>query len=82
VIGTPVMRKSVMRLPLNKQFTVLAPNTSAKNIYIQSARLNGKPYTHTFITQQDIMKGGTLEFVMGPKANEHWGISLADRPTN
>jgi predicted alpha-1,2-mannosidase len=80
VIGTPVMRKVVMQVPLNKKFTVLAPNSSSDNMYIQSAKLNGKPYTHTFITQQDIMSGGTLEFVMGPKPNEHWGVGTADRP--
>jgi predicted alpha-1,2-mannosidase len=80
VIGTPVMKKSAISLALGKSFTVLAPNVSAENIYIQSAKLNGKPYTRTFITQQDITTGGVLEFVMGSKPNKQWGVGMADRP--
>ena len=49
---------------LNKTFTVLTPNRIAENIYIQSAKQNGKVYTHTYITQKDITDGGVLEFVM------------------
>jgi predicted alpha-1,2-mannosidase len=80
IIGSPAMKKSVMRSSLNKTFTVLAPNRTAENIYIQSAKLNGKVYTHTYITQKDITDGGVLEFVMGSKPNMSWGTAIADRP--
>jgi len=42
-----------------------AANAGKENPYIQSLKLNGKPYTKTYITHRDIMDGGTLEFVMG-----------------
>jgi predicted alpha-1,2-mannosidase len=49
------------------KFTVKAKNNSKKNVYIQSVTLNGKPYNKLYITHQDLLKGGILEFTMGAK---------------
>jgi len=62
-----------------KTFTVEADDNSAENIYIQSAKLNGKPYTKSYIMYQDIVKGGKLELEMGPKPSE-WGTQTKNRP--
>ncbi|WP_455664737.1 GH92 family glycosyl hydrolase [Phocaeicola sp.] len=64
VIGTPMLEKAVMNLPDGKTFTVKAPRKKGNEIYIRSMKLNGKKYTKNYITHQDIMNGGTLEFVM------------------
>ncbi len=64
VIGTPMLEKAVMNLPGGKTFTVKAPRKKGNEIYIRSMKLNGKKYTKNYITHQDIMNGGTLEFVM------------------
>lgn len=64
VIGTPMLEKAVMNLPDGKTFTVKAPRKKGNEIYIGSMKLNGKKYTKNYITHQDIMNGGTLEFVM------------------
>ena len=47
-----------------------ARNASEQNIYIQSAKLNGKVFDQGFIRHTDIMNGGVLEFVMGSKPNK------------
>jgi len=47
-----------------KTFTIRAKNVSDKNIYIRDAKLNGAPYKKAFITHEDIMNGGVLEFQM------------------
>jgi putative alpha-1,2-mannosidase len=39
-------------------------NNSAENKYIQSVKLNGQAYDKFYIDYQDMIKGGTLEFVM------------------
>jgi len=44
--------------------------------------LNGSPYSYTYITQKDLIKGGTLIFTMGPKPNKKWGVAPEDRPGN
>ncbi|WP_321334687.1 GH92 family glycosyl hydrolase [uncultured Bacteroides sp.] len=79
VIGTPVLEESAIKLANGKIFTVKAPRKTADEIYIQSARLNGKTYSKTYITHQDIMNGSTLEFKMGKKPSS-WGKSPSDRP--
>ncbi|MGB5499257.1 MAG: glycoside hydrolase domain-containing protein, partial [Maribacter sp.] len=59
-----------------KYFVILAPNTSAENIYIQSVKLNGAELNRTYVRHNEIMAGGTLEFEMGPMPNKSWGISI------
>jgi predicted alpha-1,2-mannosidase len=48
-----------------KTFTINAYNNSAKNIYIQSAKLNGKSLSGNFISFKDLVAGGKLELFMG-----------------
>ncbi|PWG80552.1 GH92 family glycosyl hydrolase [Pararcticibacter amylolyticus] len=81
VIGSPALEHVSVKLAEGKTFGIKAVNASAKNIYIQSARLNGRPYTRTYITQSDIEAGGKLELVMGAKPNKNWGKAKADRPS-
>ena len=68
-ITSPVFDKIVFHLDSNyykgKTFTVIAHNNSPANVYIQSIRLNGKDYDHTWIDFADIARGGTLELFMG-----------------
>ena len=66
-IGSPVLKSAVIRLDNGESFTVKTTNVSKANCYIQSMRLNNKPYNKSYITQADIVNGGTLEFVMGNK---------------
>ena len=79
IFGSPLFKKAVVNVGGGKTFTIEAKNNSAKNIYIQSAKLNGKTYTRSYIDYKDIMKGGTLEFVMGEKPSS-FGTKAADRP--
>ncbi len=54
-------------------FIIETKKLSKKNIYIQSAALNGKSYNYSWISHQDIVNGGTLTFHMGPEPNKEWG---------
>ncbi len=60
VFGRPLFDKATLSLADGKKFTVRTINNSAKNLYIQSVALNGKTYTRSYITHQDIIKGGEL----------------------
>lgn len=79
IFGSPLFNKVVVNVGGGKTFTIEAKNNSAKNIYIQSAKLNGKRYTRSYIDYKDIMKGGTLEFVMGDQPST-FGTKVSDRP--
>lgn len=71
-IGTPLFPEMRLNLNNGKTFTVLAPNVSRENIYIQSVKVNGQPYDKSYITHQQIMDGATVEFVMGSQPGEIW----------
>jgi len=73
-IFSPVFSSITIQPALGKTFTIIAKNNSAENKYIQSAKLNGRVYNHCYISHQDILNGGTLEFVMGPQPNKSWGL--------
>ena len=79
VIGSPLFDKATVNVGGGKTFTVVAKNNSDRNIYVQSARLNGKTLKNSYIEFNDIRHGGTLELVMGPKPSK-WGAAPACRP--
>ena len=84
VLGSPLAEQATIELapPYYKggQFTVTAKDNSPENVYIQSASLNGKPLTRTWITHDQIANGGTLLLQMGSTPNRTWGVASADRP--
>ena len=73
-LGSPIFEKASIAVSETEHFTIKAPNTSSINKYIQSVRLNGKPLQRTFITHEELMAGGTLEFEMGAEPNKNWGL--------
>jgi predicted alpha-1,2-mannosidase len=79
-IGTPLFPQIQFHLENGKQFVIKANGVSAKNIYIQSATLNGRPYRRSFFTHQDLISGGELIFKMGPRPNQQWGSGVAAAP--
>ncbi len=79
IIGSPLFNEATLNVGDGKTFTVKAVNNSDENIYVQSATLNGKRYDKSYIDYRDIIAGGTLELVMGPKPSK-WGTSKKSRP--
>jgi predicted alpha-1,2-mannosidase len=80
IIGSPSFAETVISLENGKSFTIKAENASSENIYIQSAKLNGKKYDKNYLTHDDIMGGGVLEVIMGPRPNALWGSSAKSIP--
>jgi predicted alpha-1,2-mannosidase len=81
VIGSPLADRVVLRNELAKtNFTIIADNNSAENVYIQRAQLNGKELTRSWITHAQIVAGGELHLRMGGTPNKDWGAAPVDRP--
>jgi len=80
VIGSPLFGKAVIDTGNGNTFTVEAKYNSPVNKYIQSASLNGKSISRTWITHKEITAGGRLVFEMGPDPNMKWGSSPEDAP--
>ena len=79
VFGSPLFNEASMNVGNGKTFRIIAHNDSKENMYIQSVKLNGKPYTRCYIDFKDIVRGGKLEFTMGNKPST-FGVKPADRP--
>ncbi|MGC9353072.1 MAG: GH92 family glycosyl hydrolase [Mariniphaga sp.] len=82
VIGTPLFDEVTIHLLNGKKFTVRAQNVSDKNIYIQSATLNGQALLKSWFTHDDILAGSELVFEMGPEPNKTWGAAKEFRPAS
>jgi predicted alpha-1,2-mannosidase len=76
VLGTPALEEVNINLENGKSFRITTRGLSEDNFYIREVTLNGKPLECSFITHEDIIAGGELIYVMGPRPNKKW----ASRP--
>ncbi|MNE65458.1 Glycosyl hydrolase family 92 [compost metagenome] len=82
VFGSPLADEVNVKLNNGKAFNIKAKNNSDQNKYIQSILLNGKPYTKSYITYEQIMQGGELIYSMGKTPNYEFGKNKADWPVS
>ena len=80
VFGSPRFDKMTVKVRGNNTLIIEAENNSKENIYIQEVYFNGKPYKKSYITYDELIAGGTLKFVMGPKPNKNFGAAKENRP--
>lgn len=79
VFGSPLMSEASVNVGNGKTFRIVAHNNSRENMYIQSVKLNGKPYAKSYITHAVVAEGGLLEFEMGNSPST-FGTAKGDRP--
>ncbi len=79
-IGSPLFNRVAINVGNGKTFVINAPNASHDNKYIQSARLNGATWNKPWFRHSDLVRGGTLELVMGNRPNKNWGAAPQDAP--
>ncbi|MHA7059701.1 GH92 family glycosyl hydrolase [Aquimarina sp. M1] len=70
IIGTPLFDKATIHLENGKNFTIVANKLSSENKYIAYTQLNDEQYPFSYLTHEDIMKGGTLAFEMTSTPSE------------
>jgi predicted alpha-1,2-mannosidase len=80
VIGSPLFPEVRFNLENGKSFTIKARGVSDRNVYIQSAMLNGKPYSKSFLLHDDLMRGGELVLRMGARPKRSWGTGAGSEP--
>jgi predicted alpha-1,2-mannosidase len=80
VLGSPLFEKITLTLENGKQFIIHAKNNSSANVYTHQPRLNNKKYSKTFITYQDIVKGGHLNFDMSNQPDQALSFTQNDLP--
>jgi len=80
VIGSPLFPEVRFNLENGKSFTIKARGVSDSTVYVQSATLNGKPYSKSFLLHDDLMAGGELVLQMGARPNRRWGTGAGNEP--
>ena len=82
VIGSPAFNKITYNLENGKSFTIIAKNLSDENKYIQTASLNGKEYSKSFLLHKDLMNGGELILKMGKTPSNKFGVGSGNFPVS
>ncbi len=80
VLGAPFLPYMKVSLPNGNTVEIVAPGVSDKRCYVQSVRVNGRPYGKLFITRDQLKAGCRIAFVMGSKPNRQRGLDASDKP--
>lgn len=81
VFGSPEVKEAEIRLDDEKTFRIQTVNNGEKNIYIRKVQLNGETYPFSYISYEDMQKGGELIIQMDSvpskwgTASEYWPVS-------
>jgi len=80
VLGTPLFKKMTVKLENGKTITINAVGNSDQNRYVKSLKWNGVLYDKNWINHFDLLKGGSLNFVMDAMPNKRRGVSETAYP--
>lgn len=72
-INTPIFSSIKVHL---KNGDIVIKGGSEKDIYINSLKINGKPYESTWIDWDELSTGAILEYKTSNKPNLQWGTKL------
>ena len=75
VLGSPLFRKAVISFENGKKIVISAPGNSSRNIYVKEASYNGKKLNVNYITHEQLVSGGKLNFIMSPLPDKDRGTS-------
>jgi predicted alpha-1,2-mannosidase len=78
-VGSPLFKKATIHLENGKDVVINAPANSARNVYVQGLKINGRPYSSTSIPTSVLTGGATLDFDMGSSPSS-WGTGEEDAP--
>ncbi|CCH34630.1 GH92 family glycosyl hydrolase [Actinosynnema sp. NPDC047251] len=78
-VGSPLFTKATVNLENGRKLVVNAPKNSARNIYVQSLKVNGTKWDKAYLPHADIAQGGTLDFEMGPEPSK-WATGADAAP--
>jgi len=62
----------VIHLPNGKQLTVESVDVSEARGYLKDVLLNGKSLDRSYVTHEELMRGGELTFIFSSEDNAEW----------
>lgn len=80
VLGSPLFKNTTIHLENGKQIIIDTKGNSPNNVYISKMKINGKEYTHNYITHETLTKGTEISVQMSEQPNTLRGTAINDRP--
>ena len=80
VLGAPCLPYAKVRLENGNTLEMKATGLSARNRYVKSVKLNGRPVDRLYLTHAELLAGGTLEFTMTSAPARRRGIAPQTKP--
>lgn len=80
VLGAPYLPYVKLHLPNGNVLEIKAKGVNDRKCYVQSVTRNGLPYDKLYITHQDLLEGGVIEFKMGASPNRRRGVAPTAKP--
>lgn len=77
-LTSPLFDRVTVNLENGRRFVINSRNEGG--IYIADARLNGQALVRSFISADDILKGGRLDFVLSSQPSADFGTAYVNRP--
>jgi alpha-1,2-mannosidase, putative len=82
LLSSPIFRKAWIKRAGGPTITVTAPQASDENIYVQSVRVNGRPYSRSWLPESLVNQGGEVVVNVGPRPNTSWATKPGDLPVD
>ena len=80
IIGSPLFDKATIMTAKGKTFTIIAENNGPLKPYVRSATLNGDNFNKTFLSHDQLLNGGEIDFRMTSAPEKNWGSAPDSRP--
>jgi predicted alpha-1,2-mannosidase len=80
VLGAPLFKKLTVSLENGKHLVIAAPQNDATKRYVQQLTVNEKEHMQSWVDHLDLMKGGTLNFLMSRQPNKKRGTNKTAYP--
>ena len=80
VIGAPYLPYVKVRFENGNTLEIKAPGVSDAKRYVKAVKLNGQPLNRLYLTHEELLQGGTLEFTMSKTPNKRRGVSADTKP--
>ncbi len=77
-IGSPYFQRMTLHMPKGNVLTITAEN--AEQPYIAEMKLNGKACNRNYLTHEELIKGGTIHFLMQGQPNTSRGTKPSAEP--
>ncbi|UKJ08049.1 GH92 family glycosyl hydrolase [Solitalea lacus] len=80
ILGSPLFESVTLNPDSETSFTISANDVFEDNIYVEGTLLNNQPYSKTYVTHKDLVKGGAFVFSMVNQPNHSRGTKPEDCP--